>query len=149
MRTTMISTLFFLLALSCTGQDSVLKKSLTKDSYLKRTKDQRTGGFVLCAAGVGGLLVTAIADAGRRAGGAFVTIITLGSYEPEYQSYTGTYLVSGACFIGGLYLYSASSKNKRKAKAASLTIGLEETEMLKNKAFHKRSFPAVGLRVRV
>jgi hypothetical protein len=149
LRHTSITLLFFFVVFSCEAQDSPDHLQSAKASYVKRYKDQRTGGFVLCAAGLGGLLGTAIADAGQRTGGVIVTLISLGTYEPENKSYTGAYIVSGAFFISGLYLYTAAAKNKRKWKAASITMGMERTEMLKYNVFCKQSFPTVGLKIKI
>lgn len=148
MRNIMLLPLLMLLTFSSLAQDPLLNTKPPKASYSKRSKDQKTGAFVLCGAGLAGLLGTSIADAGQTVGGAFATLITLGEYEPEYKSYTGAYVLSGACLVGGIYLFTAASKNKRKAKAA-MTMGMEKTEVLRYGSVYKRSFPAVGFKIRI
>ncbi len=149
MRNTMLLSLFITLALSSLAQDSLSNKILSKAGYLKRSKAQKTGAWVLTAWGTAGLLITLVADATQTVGGGFLYLISAGTYEQEHKPYTGAYLLSGACVVGGIYLFTASSKNKRKAKAMSITMGMEKTEVLKYNSVYKRSFPTVGLRIRI
>ncbi len=69
-------------------------------------------------------------DGGQVVGGAFTDIVSLGSVQPEYKSYTAYYVLSGAVVAGGVYLLFASASNKRKAKAASVFIDMEKAKVL-------------------
>ena len=67
--------------------------------------------------------------------------------EPEYKSLTVPYLLSAATLISGIYLFIASSKNKKKAKAASVFIDMENAPVLQGTVFNNQSFPAVGVKI--
>ena len=119
-----------------------------KDSdYYKRSKKQKTAAWILTGVGTVGLLVTLTADAGQATAGVLTTVFSGGYVEPEYKSYTVPYLLSTACVISGVYLFIASSKNKKKAKAATVFIDMENARILKGTVYNNRSFPAVGVKL--
>jgi hypothetical protein len=149
MRNTALCFLLMLTTLSCVSQDSLLNNKPPKASFLKRSKDQNTGAWVLIAAGTGGLIATLSSDAAHNTGEAFGLVFSLGQYQPKYRSYTVAYVVSAVCVASGIYLFTAAAKNKRKWKATSVTIGMEETGVLKYNAVYKSSFPAVGIKIRI
>ncbi len=86
-------------------------------------------------------------DGGQVVGGAFTDIVSLGSVQPEYKSYTAYYVLSGAVVAGGVYLLFASASNKRKAKAASVFMNMEKAKILQGTVFSYQSFPVVGLKI--
>ena len=118
-----------------------------ESDYYKKSKKQKTAAWILTGVGTAGLLVTAVADAGQVMTGALVTVISVGIYEPEYKSYTVPYVISAACVVSGIYLFIASSKNKKKAKAATAFIDMETAPVLQGTVFHKQSFPVLGVKI--
>lgn len=107
------------------SQQVVPKQPLTQADYLKKSKKQKTAAWILTGAGTACLIVTTVADAGQSVNGGLTTLFSPGTVEPEYKSYTVPYLLSAACAISGIYLFIASSKNKKKAKAATIFINME------------------------
>jgi hypothetical protein len=56
-------------------------------------------------------------------------------------------VISAACVVSGIYLFIASSKNKKKAKAASVFIDMETAPVLQGTVFNNQSFPVVGVKI--
>jgi len=118
-----------------------------ESDYYKKSKKQKTAAWILTGAGTAGLLVTLAADATQVTAGAFTTLFSLGYVEPEYKSYTVPYLISAACVVTGVWLFIASSHNRKKAKAASVFINLEHAPVLQGTVFNNQLFPAVGVKI--
>ena len=131
------------------GQQAVPKQHWTDSEYYKKSKKQKTAAWLLTGAGTAGLFITLLADASQAVGGGFITIISIGTVEPEYKSYTVPYLLGAACVISGVYLFAASSKNKKKAKAASVFMNIEKMPVLQGMVFSNQSVPAIGMRIRL
>jgi len=129
------------------GQQMTPNPPWTESDYYIKSKKQKTAAWILTGVGTAGLIATLAADAGQSVGGALTTVFSAGTVEPEYKSYTVPYLISAASVIGGIYLFVASSKNKKKAIAASVTINMEKAPALRGTVLSKRSFPAVGVRI--
>jgi hypothetical protein len=121
-----------------------------KDSDLyKKSKTQKTVGWIMAGAGTAGLIVTLAADASQVTEGVMTQVVSLGSVEPEYKSYTVPYVLSGAVLAGGVYLLFKSVQNKNKAKAATVFIDMEKARVLQGTSIKDQPFPVVGLRVRL
>ncbi len=119
-----------------------------KDSVLhEKIKSQRTGGWVLVAVGSIGITAALIADMSQTVAGTFGVILSNGENKPAYKSYTGIYVLGGVAVAGGIYLLGAASRNKRKAKAASVFINMENAPVLQGAAYSYQSFPVVGLKI--
>ncbi len=119
-----------------------------RDSDLyKKSKTQKTVGWVLVAAGSIGLTATLIADMSQGVESTFVGILSDGTYKSAYKSYTGYYVLGGVAVAGGIYLLGTSSRNKRKAKEASVYINMENAPVLQGAAFSYQSFPVLGLKI--
>jgi hypothetical protein len=121
-----------------------------RDSDLyKKSKTQSIAGWSLTGAGTIGLIVTLAEDASQDVAGVFTVVLSNATVKPEHKSYTAAYVISGAAVAGGVYLLSASAKNRKKAKAASVFIDMEKAPMLQGTKFSYESFPVVGVRIRL
>ena len=126
----------------------VTPKQDWKDTdYYKKSTKQKTAAWILTGAGTMGLMATLAVDATQEVGGAFVTLLSLGTVEPEKKSYTVPYLLSTAVIVSGIYFFIASSENKKKARAASVFIDTENMHLLRGTVFVRQSFPAVGVKI--
>lgn len=68
--------------------------------------------------------------------------------KPELlMSYTVPYLLSTACLISGISFGIVSSENKKKAKAASVFIDVENVPLLNRTLFNQQSVPALGVKI--
>jgi len=131
------------------AQEIPAKQNWKETDYYKKSKKQKTAAWILTGAGTVGLITTSVVDVGQATTGAFITVVSLGTVEPEYKSYTVPYLISAACVVSGIYLFIASSKNKKKAKATSVFIDMKNAPVLQGTVFSNRSFPAVGVKIRL
>jgi len=144
-----IFVLTILLALVSTsfGQQITPNQHWTESDYYKKSRKQKTAAWILTGTGTAGLLVTFAADAGQTTTEVLTTVFSGGTVEPEYKSLTVPYLLSTACVLSGIYLFIASSKNKKKAKAASVFIDIENAPILQGTVFNNQSFPALGVKI--
>ncbi|MEO6070000.1 MAG: hypothetical protein ABIN57_11830 [Chitinophagaceae bacterium] len=147
MKKMIISLAMLTISASCFSQQTEPMKPRTPLEYLKKSKYQKTAAWVLTAAGTTGLLGTWIADGSQTVAGAFITLLTLGTAEPEYKSYTGAYLLSAATVAGGIILFVAASKNKKRAKAASAYFKIEKASFLQLASITNLSYPSVGITI--
>ena len=142
-----ILTMFLAFVSASFGQQITPKQHWTESDYYKKSRKQKTAAWILTAAGTAGLIGTLAADAGQATAGVLTSVFSGGTVEPEYKSYTVPYLLSTACVISGIYLFIASSKNKKKAKAASVFLDMENALILQGTVFNNQSFPAVGVKI--
>jgi cytochrome bd-type quinol oxidase subunit 2 len=147
MKKIIISTMLLAFATASFCQQVAPKQHWTETDYYKKSKKQKTAAWILTGAGTAGLIITTIADAGQSVNGGLTTLFSLGTVEPEYKSYTVPYLLSAACVISGIYLFIASSKNKKKAKAATVFINMEKAPVLQQAMIRNQSFPALVLKI--
>ncbi|ALI98667.1 hypothetical protein [Rufibacter tibetensis] len=139
--------LFLLLALLATTSFSQVytsptpvreSTSLSKEEYLKKSRDQRTAGVILLVGGVGllgGGFVSFIGEALDGTGGG-------GSNGGHSGLFIGGSVVSFV--LGGVCLVSAK---RNKKNAMSLTAGRAQFPQLTSKNFHTQSVPTLGFKV--
>jgi len=118
--------------------------------YLKRAKTQRTTGWILTSAGAAGLFLTLVADAAQSVGGGFTTVISLGTVEPEYKSYTTSYLLSAAGLVGGITLLAAAPRNFKKAKAGAIVkLQMDQAYLTQHKSLINPTYPAIAVTLKL
>lgn len=126
------------------GQQVTPKQDLNwkESDYYKKSKNQKTAAWILLGSGVamftGGLIAhyNYVNDENDPFAG--LTSTTTG----EVVAGIGILVASGS-----IPLFIASSKNKKKAKGASVFIDLEKAKVLQGTVFSYRSFPALGVRI--
>lgn len=128
-------------------QQIVKKPTLASTDYLQKSKKQKTAAWIITGTGATGLIVTTVVDAGQAVNGGLTTLFSLGTVEPEYKSYTVPYLLSAACAIGGVYLFIASSKNKKKANTSSAFFRMEKIPVYQQTVFSNQSVPSLALKI--
>jgi hypothetical protein len=147
MKKIIISSMLLAFATASLGQQGAPKQHWTETGYYKKSKKQKTAAWIFTGVGTAGLIVTLAADASQAVEGGLTTVFSLGMVEPEYKSYTVPYLLSAACVISGIYLFVASSKNKKKARATSVFINMERVPVLQQAIIRNQSFPVMGVRI--
>src|SRR4029078_10019706 len=103
MKKIIILTMLLAFVAASFGQQITPNQDWKETNYYKKRKKQKTAAWILTGVGTAGLLLTAVADAGQVITGALVTVISVGTYEPEYKSYTVPYVISAACVVSGIY----------------------------------------------
>jgi hypothetical protein len=149
MKRSIILTLSIALVFASYSQQIPPKEDWKETDYYKKGRHQNTAAWILTGTGTMGLVVTAAADATQEVGDAFVTVLSFGTVEPEHKSYTVPYLLSTVVMASGIYLFIASSKNKQKARNATVVIDMEKADILQGTVFVSRSFPTVGIKIRL
>ncbi len=147
MRKILLSTLMISLAFTSFAQDSLIHKAHTKAWYLKKSRQQKIIGASLITVGAVGLLTALSANAINGAASTVVSELSGGQVVPEKGSSASAYLISMPCLIGGMVFLGTASESKKKAVA--MTMRMEETNVLKYGTICKRSFPTVGIKIRM
>jgi hypothetical protein len=117
--------------------------------YLKKSKRQYTTGYILTGTGFAGVIGTLVVQVTRTTGEAFVTVITLGYYQPDPPNYAPYYLASTAVLGAGIIYLVSAGQNKKKALRTTTSLILEEAPALTGQQLAPRQYPALALRVRL
>ncbi len=113
---------------------------LTQNDFLKKSKNQKTAAWIATGVGTTIFAVTVFAAA---------SIPPYPTYGEDEVESTGTVpaVIGLACIAAGGYLFFASARNKRKARAATVFLDIENAPMLQYTSINKQSFPVLGVRV--
>ncbi len=147
MKKVVLAILFVAFSATCFSQQIEPLAAKPRVDYLQESKKQKTWAWMLTGAGTAGLIATLGADASQAIGGGLTTIFSLGTVEPEYKSYTAQYLLSAAVVIGGITLFTAASKNKKRAKALIVFTNMEKMPAIQKNKISSQSFPVAGLKI--
>ena len=126
----------FMTQASFAQQQDVVKSPLSVEDYLKKSKRQKTTGWILTSAGVG---LTLVSLAQATASGFNYTS------DDDETGGSVTSAIALASLATGTYFFIASGKNKRKARNASVFIDMEQIPLLHQAAIRKTNYPSVGL----
>ena len=126
---------------SFSQQTTTSKPPLTKADYLKKSKSQKTGAWLLVG---GGAAMMAIA----------LTIPIKESNDPfTYinNGYTGggviLSLIGTLSALGSIPLFIASARNKRKAMNATSFFKMETAPVVGQTGFVSLSYPALAIKI--
>ncbi|MFC0774035.1 hypothetical protein [Terrimonas alba] len=137
-----ITSLILLLAIATSAFSQHVEPATVQPrrDYLRKSKTQKTFAWILTGVGVTavtiGLLTQDYVDA-------FTSIA-----EEKNSSSPAVYAVGGACIAGGIVLFIASSKNKRKANAIHAFFRMEKITEPRISIAGNTRYPALGLRLR-
>ena len=108
---------------------------LTRDDYLKKSKGQKTGAWLL-AAGGGAIIIGSL-------------ISTAGVYinEPRPAFPKVPVAIGAACVVGSVPLFIAASKNKKRAQAATAWLKMERAIKPAKFVWSVHSYPALALKM--
>jgi hypothetical protein len=139
MKKIVILTMLLAFAIASFGQQDTASKPVPMQTdYLKKSKRQKTAAWIMLGAGLtifAGILI-------------FQGAMN-GSFGGEGVSHDVA-VIAGAGLIvaaGSIPFFIVSSKNKKKAHAASVFIDMEKAQVLQGTAFNNRSFPALGVQI--
>jgi hypothetical protein len=130
-------------ATTCFGQPIVQKNSLTKTDYLQKSKKQKKVAWILLAGGAA-MTITGVAIPSK--------VIDyenpLDPFDDKYSNDWGALIIPGTiAMLTSIPFFIASSKNKKRAKAASVFINMEEVQIIQRTMIRNQSFPALGLKI--
>lgn len=113
-----------------------------ESDYFKKSKTQKTVAWILLGGGValftGGLIAHYNYINNQDNPFAELTETTTG----EFVAVVGVLMAGGS-----IPLFISSSRNKSKAKAASVFIDMEKAQVVQGTVFSCQPFPAVGVRI--
>lgn len=130
--------MFLFLTQTSFAQQEVVKPTLTKEDYLKKSKRQKKAAWIFTGTGVAVTLVSLAALVGSGY-----------NSTPGDDGSDGTVssLIGVASFATGVYFFIASGKNKRRARAASVFIDMEKIPVLQQTVIRRTSYPEMGVRI--
>lgn len=134
MRKIIVFTILLVFAITSFSQESASIPHVTDTDFYKKSRTQKTFAWILTGVGVTavttGLLTQDYVDAFTDAA------------EEKNSSFPAVYATGVVCIAGGIVLFVASSKNKKKANAPSIFINIEKAP-LQYAMIHKQLFPAL------
>ena len=116
--------------------DSTRTPVMTKQDYLKKSKNQKTAAWLLLAGGG--------------------TLIALGAKDVDDELGGSDRTRSNALVITGLAvtsvsvtLFIASARNKKKGEAMAFNFKIEDAPVVQQGSFVYHSYPALSLRIKL
>jgi drug/metabolite transporter (DMT)-like permease len=120
-----ITICFLLLTLTLT---SFCQDNPTKADYLKKSKTQKTVGFILLGAGG-------------------IALVSISGPNTELNTAAGVVILAGAAIITSIPFFIASGHNKRKANAMALSFDLQKNAWAKLSDRYLPFVPAITLKL--
>ena len=119
---------------------------LIKTDYLQKSKKQKTTGFILLGGGAA-LAIIGTAIGVSSVDDELVSNIIDGESDETYTA-GGIMLITGlAAMVGSVPFFIASSRNNKKAHAASAFIKLQTMPVVYRQGISKLSYPAACIRI--
>jgi len=131
--------LLLVLAITLHGQQIQPKQLLTSEDYLKRSKKQKTWAWVTTSVGVTTMVAGLLSEV--------AAVYHIQDGEAEISSSAAYYILGTAWIATGVTLFAASSRNKKKANAASVFIEMKRAPVLQLSRIRSQSIPVLGLKV--
>jgi hypothetical protein len=122
--------LCFFLVLVFTTTTLFSQQALTREELLKKSKSQKTAGFILLGAGATTLIIMSTGDTDLDAAGAL-------------------FIGGTAAVLGSIPLFIAAGRNKRKANKMTGSIGLQQAPAVELAGIRYRSYPALSLKIKI
>lgn len=119
--------------------------TLTKQDYLKKSKNQKTAAWIVLG---GGIILTSAGMAIGLNNATDVLIGLLSLEQPKSSNDGGVFFYSGlAAMAGSIPLFIASSKSKKKANAFSASFKMENRSTVQQGAMVRIAFPSLSLKM--
>ena len=130
------------------GQQIDPAPAFPKQDYLKKSKKQKTTGWILLGGGAALVVIGAVIPKGEE-----VTPSPLGPFDPygiyEVDENDGVkavfYTIGSLSMLASIPFFISSGKNKRRA--ATLSLNNMRTPQIKNSSLVYRPMPAVSLKI--
>jgi len=143
MKKVIILPLLLALAITSFSQQVVQKKSLTQTNYLQKSKKQKKIAWILLGSGAA-LAITAAVIPSKLTDEGVPGVI----WDDQYSNDWSLLILPGTVgMLSSIPFFIASSKNKKRARAASVFVNMEKAPVLRQATIMNRSFPALGIRI--
>ncbi len=117
---------------------SLFSQSLTGKDYLKRSKNQKTVGWVLLGGGTALIATAYLVDPPARPG-SFDDLVIKGAFV----------VVGALSAISSVPFFIASGKNKRRARSATAYLKMEGASAIRGFSKVLILFPAASIKIRL
>jgi hypothetical protein len=134
---------FFAAKTSLAQQMDTLQHAPNPKNYLKKSRNQKTIAWVLTGTGTAALAITGLAAA--FVGGADAITQPIGGLDDK-PSFAAPLLISGAAIAGGIILFSAAAKNKKRAAGASISLNMVPSPFLNSAGIMTKATPALAVK---
>ena len=119
---------------------------LIQTDYLQKSKNQKTAAFILLGGGAA-LTVVGTAIGLSRWDEEIASVVEEGEDDKSYAA-AGIMMVTGlAAMVGSVPFFIASSRNNKKAHAASAFIKLQTMPVVYRQGISQLSYPAACIRI--
>lgn len=108
--------------------------SMTREEYLKKSKNQKTTAWVLLGGGTAVAVGAAILDVSS-------------DWSKSETPYLVALSTGCASMLGSIPLFIASGRNKRKAKNASVYFKIEKTQSILQTGICFHKLPAISIKI--
>ena len=115
-------------ASSSFSQDSTRSKPSTREEYLQKSANQKTGAWILLGAGAAVLAITAVSDADFD----ILPILVIGG---------------GAAVLGSIPLFISARKNKKKGLAMTANLEIQRSPVLTYLGASKPFSPGISIKL--
>jgi hypothetical protein len=129
-----ICTMLLLMTTSSFCQQTDFSQSLTRQDYLKKSKNQKTTAWILLGGGAAVAVGAAILDVSS-------------DWSKSETPYIVALFTGGAAMLGSIPLFIASGRNKRKAMNASTYFEIQRNPVLTNTGLTLHSLPTLSLKL--
>jgi len=118
--------------------------TLTKQDYLKKSKQQRTTGWIMAGGGIG-IALLSLSSATNPDNWLIPGILPDPANEDRFKKGSGFFLLGSAIVLGSVPLFIAAGKNKRKA--AQLSVSTQNIRQLYTNRFASKAIPSLQLKI--
>lgn len=119
---------------------------VTKEDYLKKSRNQKTSAWVLLGTGVV-LDIAGIVTTGNNADKELGNLFS-GKQSVNHTSEYILYITGTAALAGSLTLFIAAKRNKKKALSTSFEINNQQLQQLKNNSLYTFNYPVLTFKLR-
>jgi len=118
-----------------TPSDSTSKENFTKQYYFQKSKNQKTGAWVLISAGIAISGITVVSE-----------LNNMNFNSPKTKQPVGP-KITIACIAGSIPLFIAAARNKRKGLNATAYFKMEKIPVLLETTINFQSYPAISVKL--
>jgi|SRR6185369_4185120 len=124
------------------SQQNLASQSLSHDEYLKKSKNQKKGAWLLLGGGAA-LMVIGIASISTEDAANYV----FGGDKSGFNTGAVLFYTGVVAGLGSIPLFIASGRNKRKAMAATVFLKMGTTPTVRNTSIFSHAYPALTLKI--
>ena len=122
------------------------KHSLTREDYLKKSKNQKKAGWIMLGGGAAIVATSLIIPEGESEGLQVCYALLCETHKNDGIK-GGLAVVGTLSMLGSIPLFLASGKNKRRANAVSASFKTENASIVRGSSLIKMQYPALSIKI--